>query len=317
MQTLGEAGEEALVQALQRLLAPERPFEVPNGDDAAVWSLPSPRAVATADAMVEHVHFERAWAPPEALGHKLVAVNVSDLAAMGARPSAALLTLCLPADTPWDWALGLAEGLARAARRWGLDIAGGDVTGSPGPAVLNLAAIGTPWADAVLRRDGAEPGDGIYVTGPLGGADLGLRLLQGRATGDAPGAVRRFLWPEPRLDAGRRLAEWGRCHAAMDLSDGLARDAARMARASGVRLVLDLDALPLHPDLRSRPRAEALAGACHGGEDYELLLAAPCPPPVPCTCIGRVESGPAGLAWTASGQPATPPPGGSFDHFEP
>jgi thiamine-monophosphate kinase len=281
------------------------------GDDAALLRVGG-TAVVTQDLLVEDVHFRRATTGAHDLGHKALAVNLSDLAAMAAEPVAALVGLCLPpggvADEEVDQ---LYAGMEVLAARHGVTVAGGDV--AEGPAlVLAVTAVGRQVAGVPTPlRSGARPGDVLCVTGALGAAAAGLLLLERPGLGDAvPEAVARRLRaaqlrPEPRVEEGRALAEAG-ARAMLDVSDGVALDARQMALASGARAVLELDALPLAegvPEVAAAAGLDARRLAGTGGEDYELLAAlAPAGlegarRAVPCllTPVGRVEEGPPGL----------------------
>ena len=305
--TLAELGESGLVARIERLFRPRTPLPVGIGDDGAV--LPASRGpiVAVADALVEGVHFRRDLCPPEAIGRKVVAVNVSDIAAMGAVAEHGLLTVSLPGTTEVEWALALFSGVADEARKHGVVIAGGDVTGSPGPVCLSVSMLGRLAGAAPVLRSGAQPGDTLYVTGPLGASGLGLRTLLAnpRAVG---AAVEAYRAPTPRAVEGAALGAWGRCHALMDVSDGLGVDAPRMATASGVTLVIDLDRVPI-----AAGADEALA--LFGGEDYELLFACVERPPVGAVAIGRVEAGGAAVRWLRGGEEIEPDRSGGYHHF--
>ena len=303
MTTLAEVGEARIIGLIREAFQPRQPLEYGIGDDAAVFQ-PRGRVVAAADAMVEGVHFDLGFCPPRAVGFKLVSVNVSDLAAMGADAERALLTISAPASLPWSALQELVGGVADASERYGLDVVGGDVTGSPGPLVLSLTMLGTPGA-RILTRDAAQPGDGLYVTGPLGLAAAGLERLQADPAATGP-EVERFLRPEARTAAGRALATWKVRCAVMDLSDGLAVDAARMAAASGVDIVLQLDQLPTSHGERH---------ALYGGEDYELLIATPEPPPFAAWRLGTVETGTGELHFERKNQRVAKPEGAGFGHF--
>ncbi len=310
--TLAQAGEEAVLSLVRDTFKSGSLIEVGIGDDGAVYEARSARRVAVADAMVEEVHFTRALCPAGCVGRKLVAVNVSDIAAMGGRPAFALLTAAFPPDLPISWARELFAGIASEAARYGLAVVGGDVTGSPAPIVLSLSLTGEVVGAQPILRSGARPGDRIYVTGPLGCAALGLRALQAGAPESAPDAVAAFLTPSPRATVGAALGSWGRCHAMMDLSDGLAKDAGRMARASGLTLEINLDRVPVSREVDEG----ALALALYGGEDYELLFTCAELPPLPMVPIGRVAAGIPEVRWLRRGEPAEPPDGiEPFEHF--
>lgn len=323
--TLREAGESALIALVREMLTPNASVVLGIGDDGAVirpgasLGLRSPDVIAVADAMIEGVHFERRWAPARAVGEKLVNVNVSDVAAMGGRPEWALLTCSFPGELPLDWARGFLEGAAEACRVHGLSIVGGDMTGSRGPIALSLTVCGSA-AGRVLTRSGARSGDDVYVTGPLGGAGLGLRALMSGAPDPAtvPDSVRRQLTPEARVGLGQLLAGSPQVGACMDLSDGLAMDAVRLAAASGLAIEVELDTLPLSDELRALAPEAALRLALHGGEDYELLFTCAGEPPIPAQRIGRALPG-AGITLLWRGAPWVQASGDDshgFDHFQ-
>lgn len=231
------------------------------GDDAAV--LPDGRVV-TVDSLVEGVHF-RADADPEALGHKVLAVSVSDVLAMGALPDTAFLALSLRAPAA-SWVDAFAAGLAEACRRWGVHLAGGDTTGSPGPTFLSLTLLGTlPEGRRPWTRRGARPGDRLLVTGTLG--DAGGGWIHAEPSATAREALAR---PEPPLAFVAAVAN-DRVHAAMDLSDGLAVDLERLCQASGCGARVVADRLPASPEVSAAP--DRLLLQTRGGEDYQLLLA--------------------------------------------
>ncbi len=251
-----------------------------SGDDAAVTRAPG-ATVTSVDALVEGVHFRRPAFPPEAIGRKALAAALSDLAAMGAEPGEAYVQLGLPDDMEDEEVLALARGLGAAAGCWGIALAGGDVTRAP---ALFLALTAVGYVDAPERavgRAGARPGDVLAVTGELGGAAAGLMALArpGLAAGLAPEVVdalrARQLDPEPRLAAGRALAAVG-ASAMIDVSDGLAADAAHIAERSGVRAEIEAEAVPAQPgvaEVAAAAGADPLDLVLAGGEDYELLAA--------------------------------------------
>ena len=253
-----------------RLTPPRGDVALGVGDDAAVLA-PSPghELVVTVDTLIEGVHFF-ADCPPAALGHKALAVNLSDLAAMGAQPAWALLALTLPhADDAW--LAEFARGFGDLARQHGVALVGGDTC--RGPLAVSITALGQVPTGQALRRAGARPGDGVYVTGELGAAGLAVRARRGDITLPAAlarHAAQRLDWPQPRVAAG--LALRGFATATIDVSDGLLADLGHVCAASGVGARLDLAAVPL-PD-------GALAAASHdellgSGDDYELCFTVP------------------------------------------
>ncbi len=251
------------------------------GDDAAILDLGG-SAVVTHDLLVEGVHFRLSTTSAEDLGAKALAVNLSDLAAMGVDPVAAIVGIGLPQGfAAGGEADALSSGIEAMAAAHGVTVAGGDITLSP-VLVLAITAIGRPMPGVpALRRSGGRVGDLLCVTGTLGGSAAGLALLENpdllRALPSRQDLVRAHLRPVPRLAAGQALAARG-ARAMLDLSDGLALDAGRLARACGARARIDLSALPLTPGLEEvaaalgRPPAVM---AATGGEDYELLAAVP------------------------------------------
>jgi thiamine-monophosphate kinase len=287
-------------------------------------------SVTTVDAMVENVHFrlDPGWASPAEVGHRALAAALSDLAAMGADAGEAYLVLGLSAGFTEGRAMELVRGARALAERTGTVIAGGDVVGAP---ALLVAVTAIGWADAedrLVRRGGARAGDLIGVTGSLGGAGAALAVLEGRARGgpDVAACLQRARAPAPRLKEGRALAAAG-ARAMIDVSDGLAVDAAHIGRASGVRLRVDLASLPLQDGV------EAVSGqlgvppwrlAAGTGEDYELCF---CIAPerrtraeealaqaggAPVSWIGEVgEGAPGATLLDEAGREAAP---GGFEH---
>lgn len=270
---LGPGAEFDLIRDFLAAAAAPSSARVPPGDDAAVFRLPEGEEVVVGtDLSVEGVHFRRAWMSWEAVGYRAVAAALSDLAAMAARPVGVLLSLALPPELDRDVALSLATGAGGCLRRFGAGLLGGDISRSPGPVVVDAVAVG--GAERAVGRDGIRPGDEIWVTGTLGGAAAAVSDLS-RALEPDPRARRAFEHPTPRLEEARWLAARADLTGMIDVSDGLAGDAAHLAAASGVRLELRIEAVPVAAPLRSYPRAEAARDlALGGGEDYELLLAA-------------------------------------------
>jgi len=306
---------------------------VGSGDDASVSELTDRGLAVSVDALVEDVHFRRASFPPRSIGHKALAAALSDLAAMGARPRHAYVQLGLPTDLDDAQCLEIADGLAALAARHEVAVAGGDVTRA---AILFLAVtvVGSaPEASELVGRNGARPGDLLVLSGELGGAAAGLRLLEQPALADrldsaTASALRaRQLEPEPRVDAGRALARAG-AQAMIDLSDGLGADAAHLAGAGGVELRIDLDRVPVQAGVAELARANGEQPAelvVAGGEDYELLAvlageafesarAALVEAGVDLSAIGEVTVG-EGVAFSGSGGLRSPVAG--FDQLRP
>lgn len=253
------------------------------GDDAAVLR-PAPRAdwVITCDQFLEDVHFLAAAHPPEAVGYKALARATSDLAAMGARPQLFLLSLVMPMKRTGRWLDRMLTGMARAARKYGLRLAGGDTAQSPAghsKIGLNITVIGLAERGRVLRRSGARAGDAIFVSGRLGAAQLGLELV-------LRGLHRERRWerllaphyyPAIHLDLGQWLAQRRLASAMMDISDGLSIDLHRLCQASGVGAQLHAQQIPCVavPGELHALKIDALNLALHGGEDYALLFTVP------------------------------------------
>lgn len=240
-------------------------------DDAALLTPPANRElVLAADAMVAGVHF-LPDDPPETIGRKLLRVNLSDLAAMGAEPLAYLMTVALPHGTPDAWLERFVAGLAEDQRRYALQVLGGDTVATPGPLTLSLTILGHVPPGAAIRRSGARSGDDLWVSGTLGDGALGLCAIRGEIPDDGTLAS-RYRLPEPRLALGAALR--GLATAMLDVSDGLVQDAGHLARLANCAVTIESAALPLSPMARTTgPRARD--AALSGGDDYELLFAAP------------------------------------------
>lgn len=288
--------------------------------------------VVTTDALVAGVHFF-ADDPPASIARKALAVNLSDLAAKGARPEGFVLSLVLPKGWTETWLSGFAEGLARIAAEGACPLVGGDTVSTPGPLMLSITAFGTVPAGRMVPRSGAKPGDVLLVSGTIGDGALGLRVhgpdrpawVEKLGETDRAHLVDRYLHPRPRLALAPALQ--AHASAAMDVSDGLVGDLAKLLAASGVGATIDLDAVPLSRAARAALMADpALAElAWTGGDDYEILCAAPEreypalvaaaeAAGVPLVAIGRVVDGDAVARYREGGR-ARLFGRGSFAHF--
>lgn len=279
-------------------------------DDCAVLPIGARDLVLTHDLLVEGIHF-LPGDPPGDVAWKLVAVNLSDLAAKGARPIGMLLGYPLGPDAAWDAAF--VAGLAEAMAAFDVALLGGDTVAAAGPRQFGLTAIGDVAAGAAPSRAGARAGDGLWVTGVIGAAGLGLKLARSSPAQTAGGWLRAYRRPLPRLAEGRALAPL--VNAMCDVSDGLLIDAGRIAEASGLRVEIALDRVPLPDGIGPEP--EASLAAATAGDDYELLFALPpeLDPPagIAATRIGHFAAG-AGLALRWRGDPLALPDRLGYEH---
>jgi thiamine-monophosphate kinase len=279
--TVADIGEHALLaRLLARLPRTSPTVLVGPGDDAAVLApVRNERLVVTTDAVVEGVHFSRAFSTPTDVGHKALAVNLSDLAAMGATPRWALLSLVLPGGWPVADVEALVDGVAALARRHGVSVVGGNLTRTDGALIVNITAGGDVAPRRWLTRQGATAGHEIYVSGSVGGAAAGLEMLRGGVPGSesqVTGCVLRHRRPEPRVRLGIAMARAKAARAAMDLSDGLADALKQVALASGVGVRVDAGSVPIDPGARgwwASRGIDPVIAALSGGDDYELLFA--------------------------------------------
>jgi thiamine-monophosphate kinase len=289
--TLGEIGEKALVRHIRGRIPAGAGVVVGPGDDAAAVEA-APASLVTADSLVEGVHFRRDEFPARLLGRKALTVNLSDVAAMGGIARYAVVSLCLPAGVTLGWVDSLYDGLLERAAESGVALVGGNVARSRESVVVDVTLLGE--AGPLLRRAGARPGDRIVVTGTLGAAAEGVRLLADGARLDEDGELRDTgIWtessapavlhclraqldPRPPLALARSIAERGLARAGMDVSDGLSLDLVEICSESAVGAVVERASLPLDPraaGLEGARGGDPLALALHGGEDYGLLLA--------------------------------------------
>ena len=315
MTTVGELGETGLIERIVERVRRASPLQsIGNrvvtaiGDDAAAWRVAGVQA-ATTDTMVEGVHFRTSTASWADVGWKAWVSNVSDIAAMGGAPFAGLVTLGLPSDLEVSDVDALYDGMLEACAVYGTELMGGDIVGAPVPFVT-VAMTGVCSATP-LSRAAARPGDALAVTGPLGASRGGLLLLESGAELDTPERQALALAhrrPTARTDAGSVLRRVGvRC--AMDLSDGLAADLPKLAKASGVAARIEIEHVPVADALRSEFRPDALRLALGGGEDYELLFTGPSDlvhaavSEVPGSAvIGEITEGPTGKVSLVAGR---------------
>lgn len=280
--THARAGERELIAAIRnRVPAAPSWLTVGIGDDAAV-ARPERGAleILTTDSLVESIHFDRRLSAPADIGWKALAVNLSDIAAMGGTPRLALLSLGIPDGVGDDEIDALLDGFLALAKDARVTLAGGNITRSPGPLIVDVTVTGYARPRHVLTRGGGQPGDELYVTGTIGAAAAGLAAWRTGGTGidGMDACLARHRRPEPRVRVGALLGRNRAASACMDLSDGLADAVRQMAEASGTGARIESEALPIPAAARewfSRSGSEPAAAATAGGDDYELLFAVP------------------------------------------
>ncbi len=322
----GLPNEFELIARLFAPLAKDAPEALGLLDDAACLAVPAgAELVITKDAIVAGVHF-LPDDPPESIAKKLLRVNLSDLAAKGAVPAYYLLAAILPKTVTLSWLDAFAAALGDDQKTFGVSLIGGDTTATEGPLTLSLTALGFVPRGAMLRRDGARPGDTVFVTGTIGDAVLGLEVSKGGLTGLSPAhreALRaRYRVPEPRVSFGAALR--GLAHAAIDVSDGLVADLAHILEVSKVGAHLDLARVPLSDAGRAAlAQGATMERLVTGGDDYEILFTAPPLAATPLrtvakglavTEIGTIVAGSGLTATDASGSPVSLAKTG-FRHF--
>ncbi len=277
-----DLGEVPFIERLRRRLPAAEGVVIGVGDDCAeLAGFDRGRLLVTTDLLLEDVHFRLTTTTPEQLGHKMLAVNLSDVAAMGGTPRFFVCALGIPGDTEVEIVERLYEGALSLAAKHDVALVGGDTNRSETGMVLAVTVMASPPKRGAITRGGAKPGDALLVTGTLGDSAVGLKILEENLSlsPHLPAfeqLVRRHLEPTPRVEAGRVLAAERLLHAAIDLSDGLAIDASHLARESGVAIDVDPALIPLSPELQAAAHElglDPVAVAVAGGEDYELLLA--------------------------------------------
>jgi thiamine-monophosphate kinase len=295
-----EIGEFGLIERI-RLASARASGRVPLGigDDAAVVTQrPGRQILFACDAMVEAVHFDPRYVPAESLGYKALAVNLSDIAAMGGEPLCALSAVGLTDRWSVEDVEALYRGMARCGDRYGCPVAGGDTVRSPAAAFVSVSVLGECAAGSEIRRSGARPGDLLCVTGELGGAAVGFEALsRGADPGRFPVSTARFLEPEPRLSEARRLRGALRPTAMIDISDGLGSEIRHLCGRSGTGCILFEDRVPVSAEAAlwaGLSGRDALEFALASGEEYELLFTAgprslEAGPPEGVTVIGEMR----------------------------
>jgi thiamine-monophosphate kinase len=276
---VAELGEFGLIDLLERMIADSRINQLkPNliigiGDDAAAWRCTAPVQLATVDSMVQDVHFSLETTTWKELGWKSLAINLSDIAAMGGIPEYALVNLALPEDTEVENVAELYRGMIELARQFKVAIVGGNISRSP-QVSITITVLGSSLNDSILRRSNARSGDTIAVTGYLGSAKAGLEMLTKKLKfkPDVTRYLREaFLHPVPRIAEGQLLVKRG-INTAIDISDGLLSDLRHICEASQVSAKVDTDRLPIHDIVKASFGKKAREMALSGGEDYELLF---------------------------------------------
>lgn len=283
--------EKSLIEQIRRRVRVGKAIVTGIGDDCAVLRIPAGHEVlVTTDFTLENVHFRRAWHPPEVVGWRCLARGLSDIAAVGGEPRAAFLSLALERGTSQKWVNRFLTGLLDAAAEFRVPLAGGDTAQSPGGIQADIVLVGSVPNGMAVLRSGARPGDGIYVTGELGGSAAAIaRLREGRARA---ADYERHFHPVARVGAGQWLRRRGLASAMIDVSDGLSTDLEHICEESSVGAEIEIAAIPRARVGRAAPQV-GLDLALHGGEDYELLFTSAKKIParvagVPVTRIGRI-----------------------------
>jgi thiamine-monophosphate kinase len=324
---LADLGEFGFIGTIADRVARHPGVRIGIGDDAAA-TLPTPGTalLTTADLLAEGVHFNLAWSDPHSLGRKSLAVNLSDIAAMGGVPRYALLSLAVPPEMPLEFLDSFMAGFLEQADRFDVALIGGDTSSSRGGLFINVTLMGEQVPEKIVTRGGAQPGDLLCVSGTLGDSALGLVAL--RRGEPLTGALRRHLDPEPRVRLGVALADAAIPTAMIDISDGLLADLGHILKLSGRGGRVDLANLPLSGEYRAgtgRQGTDPYALCLGGGEDYELLFTLPADrfaeartlgeaTGSPVSVIGEIVAEPGVYLVSPDGAPYSPPSNG-YDHF--
>lgn len=338
--TLSKIGEFKLIQSVAKLGAcSSSEIILGIGDDGAILHIPPGRhLVASTDLLIEQIHFHTRSATFFEIGYKAAVANLSDMAAMGAKPTALLVSVALPANRTFlDWK-ELYRGLSAPCKSYNVQIVGGDTSSSRSDSFLSLTILGTVKHGCALPRSGAIKGHWLYVSGTLGDSAAGLDYLSKHKRNARTRAslstahrylVQRHFHPTPRITLGAFLGARHWASAAIDISDGLSNDLGHLCKQSRVGARIFSDYLPLSPSLKhyaAREKVDPLRWALHGGEDYELLFTVPPQytkkvehaaqhASIPITKIGLITSSQSGIRLQDSEGNLTPLPSGGFDHF--
>jgi len=312
--------EKSLIARLRGRVRGGRDVVAGIGDDCAILRIPSGHeTLVTTDFTLEGIHFRREWHEPEVVGHRCLTRGLSDIAAMGGQPVAAFLSLALPRNLPQSWVDRFFKGLLKLADRFRVVLAGGDTAESPSGILADIVVVGSVPRGRAIRRSGARAGDGIYVTGELGGSAAALKMLFAGHKVRAADFSRHFN-PEPRVEVGKTLRERRLASAMIDLSDGLSTDLAHICEESHVGAEIRADAIP-RAVVGSARRWVDLQLALHGGEDYELLFTARAQRRIPSriagvaiTQIGEVRRGRNIVLVDSGDEPIALRPAG-WEHF--
>jgi thiamine-monophosphate kinase len=277
--------ESEIINSIRSRLQRASGVVVGVGDDAAVLKpRESKDLLACCDLMVEGVHFRRDWCEPTLIGRKALAINLSDIAAMGGTPRYAMISVAIMAGSPASFVESLFDGIFELADQTGVAVIGGDTSSSPGPLFIDVSVIGDCEVGKAVTRAGARPGDQVFVTGTLGASALGLRLLERGARLKDPGnnqsceeALLKHLIPSPRLKTGSSIGQAGLATAMIDISDGLSTDLCHLAEESDCGAIIDAGSIPIAQSvldyITEDPATDPLDLALNGGEEYELLFA--------------------------------------------
>jgi thiamine-monophosphate kinase len=281
--TLNDLGEAGIIQLIRRKGPKELPSHLKKGigDDCAVLETTGDRALlVTTDTLIEGIHFTAELLPPEALGWKALAVNISDIASMGGTPHTAFLSVGMKPETEVSFIETFMAGFQALADKTDIVLAGGDTVESPSSAVITVTLLGDCLPEHLVYRSGAGVGDDVWVTGPLGNAAAGLFLLLNKKASELSGyetIVLAHQKPTPRLNTGKALGKNGLAHAMIDISDGIAKDLGHICEQSGIGALLKAASIPMSEEIQrlgSEVEKSPLEWALHGGEDYELLFTA-------------------------------------------